>query len=137
MATSVLVILKLAEESYAADSSSAYNKAEDEARRSNAYPVVYPEPFNSIGCGYGPLNDYVRKQCSAVASELGLDSDFCIQSELQVTLYCGTKADYAKFVQTLGVRLQAVKGWVINSSQLWPGTDVTETPQGASRSPGM
>lgn len=132
MGTSSLIILKLAEERYAEDSSNAYSKAEDEAQRTNAYPVVYPEPFNEIGCGYGPLNDYVRKQCNAVAYELGLDADFCIQSELMVTLHCGAKADYAKFVKTLGERLQPVKGWVVNSSQLWPSTEVTEKPQGAS-----
>lgn len=132
MGASSLVILKLAEERYAEDSGNAYSKAEEEALRTNVYPVIYPEPFNSIGCGYGPLNDYVQKQCSAVVSELGLDADFCNQSELMVTLYCGSKADYDKFVRILGERLQTVKGWVINSSQLWPDNEVCNKPKGAS-----
>lgn len=112
------IIIKLDEERYAEDSGDAYSKAEDEAQRTNAYPVVYPEPFNSIGCGYGPLNDYVQKQCNAVASELGLECDYYIQSELMVTLHCGSNADYVKFLKILGERLEAVKCWVINASQL-------------------
>lgn len=119
MGTSSLIILKLAEERYAEDSGNAYSMAEEEAQRTNIYPVAYPEPFYSIGCGYGPLNDYVRKQCNAVASELGLDADFCIQSELAVTLHCGATEDYAKFTAMLGERLEAVKGWITNASQLW------------------
>ncbi len=122
---SSLVVLKLDEERYAVDSSNACSEAENEAQRTNAR-AVYPEPFNSVGCGYSPLNDYVRNQCSVVAAELGLDQEYCIQTELMVTLYCGTKADYAKFVTMLGARLQAVKGWVTNAAQLWPETQVAD-----------
>jgi len=124
---SSLVVLKLAEESYAVDSSSAYSKAEIEAERTNT-KAVYPEPFNSVGCGYGPLTAYVKQLCSTVAAELGLDHEFCIQTDLMVTLYCGTKADYAKFVKVLGDRLQAVKGWIINATQLWPETQAEGKP---------
>lgn len=122
---SSLVVLKLDEERYAVDSSNACSEAENEAQRTNAR-AVYPEPFNSVGCGYSPLNDYVRNQCSVVAAELGLDQEYCIQTELMVTLYCGTKADYAKFVTVLGARLQVVKGWIINAAKLWPTTSVED-----------
>lgn len=120
MGTTTLIILKLNEEGYAADSGDAYKKAEQDAMRTGQYPVVYPEPYNSIGCGYGPLADYVKRQCFELSNERRLDLEFCHQVELLITLYCGTQADYAEYTRMLGERLQGVKTWVLNAAELWP-----------------
>lgn len=122
MGTTGLVVLKLDEEAYAEASGGAYRRAEEAAQGSGQCPN-YPEPFNTIGCGYGPLAEHVKRLCSTLSLELGLDADFCHQTDLMVTLYCGTAADYAKFEKMLGERMQPVKEWVRNRAQLWPITE--------------
>lgn len=114
-----MVLLKLDEERYAEESGAAYEKAEREAQQSGRYPVVYAEPYRSIGCGFGPLNAYVRIQCSAVANELRLELAFCNHADLLVSLSGGSPKDCDGFVETLGERLQAVKTWIINRGPLW------------------
>lgn len=126
------IILKLAEDAYAEDSGNAYEMAEQEAERTGEYPVKYPEPYSTIGCGFGPLSTYVQKECDIVAAELNLDLEFCDQAELMVILYGGSKADHDQFAGTLGERLQAVKGWIANFSELWPDSEANDKPESPS-----
>lgn len=128
MATTNLVILKLAEERYALDSAAAYGNAEDEAKQTGTYPAVYPEPFNTIGCGFGRLSDHVRKHCDVVARELGLEADYCHQTDLLITVHCGTEDALARYRRTLGEHLEAVRAWIVNDSELWPPANGTRQP---------
>lgn len=113
------IILRLAEEWYAIDSGEAYEDAENKAARVDKSPD-YPEPFRTIGSGFGALNAYVKKHCGDIATELGLDIEFCNTVELIVTLYAGTDADYSKYVKVLGDRLHHVEKWILNFEKVWP-----------------
>jgi len=43
-----LAMIGIREDIYAAAASAAFEQAESNAE---SYPVLYPEPFNTIGCG--------------------------------------------------------------------------------------
>lgn len=118
------VFFRLAEEEYADASGKSCEAAEAAAMHANAYPVVYPEPFGSVGCGFGPLNTFVKAQCDAVASELHLDVEVCNQLELIVTLACGTRSEYEKFIKLVGDRVATVCEWILNAKDLWPDAAV-------------
>ncbi|MGF6440089.1 hypothetical protein [Paraburkholderia youngii] len=118
------VLFRLAEEEYADASGKSYEAAETAAMHANAYPVVYPEPFGTVGCGFGPLNTFVKSQCDAVASELRLDVEVCNQFELIVTLACGTRSEYEKFIKLVGERVTKVGAWILNAKDLWPASAV-------------
>lgn len=126
MGATELVIVNLDEESYAEVSARAYGAAESAAQRTGEYPD-YPEPFDTIGCGWGVLGEYVKQQCLALTSEQGLDVDICHQTDLMLTLHGGTAKEYAEYVEALEERLRPVKEWVVNRAGLWPGVKpVTE-----------
>lgn len=114
-----LIILKLAEEIYAGESAQACAAAEEAAAQTQQYPVVYPEPFQSLGCGYGPLMQFVLNSCLDLTSELGLDADFCSQTDLQLTLVNVPSAKYQKFMTVLATRLEPVRPWILNGHELW------------------
>lgn len=106
------VIIRLNEELYAADSGAAYARAEEGAAQTNNYPVVYPEPFNIVGCGYGSLNAFVLKQCSEVGSELGIEVDVCNQIEIILELYDPKGDGSNRFVDALNARLAHLHTWI-------------------------
>lgn len=60
-----ILVIKLAEESYANASSIEFDKAEQHANETKCYPATYPAPFGEIGCGYGALSDYVKNRLIA------------------------------------------------------------------------
>ena len=107
-----LIKVKVDEEAYADQSGAAYMAAEAAAAASNAYPVVYPEPFDTLGCGYGRAGEFVKKTCTNLANELGLDWECCHDTEVLVTLSCGTAADYLRYEAELPKRLDVVASWV-------------------------
>ena len=107
------VELRVDDDSYAAASSAAYQRAEENA---TSYPVVYPEPFNTIGCGWGRMTDHVEQLAKELADETGLDWDCCRQTTLQLTLYCGTPDIYAQFDRALAERLRPLIAWVASKS---------------------
>lgn len=109
MAISHLIEVKVDEEGYAAESGAAFSAAEEAA---TAYPVVYPEPFATLGCGYGLAGKFVQKTCTDLANERGLDWECCNQTEVLVTLSCGTAADYLRYEVELQKRLDIVASWV-------------------------
>ncbi len=128
MSAKKLMVLKLDEERYALDSGIACGKAEDEAQQTGQYPVVYPEPFKTIGLGYGRLSDHIRKHCDDVASELGLETEFCEQTDLLITVYGGTTNAFALFRSALSERLDTARAWIINDSELWPADVAARQP---------
>lgn len=103
---------ELAEEQYAAESGRVFDEAEKAGQQQGRHPE-YPEPFNTVGCGYGSLVAFVEKQCNLVTAEMNLDSDTCRQSELMMILYCGTKLQYEDWKRRVLLRLQPVEKWVV------------------------
>lgn len=124
------LFLRLDEERYAGDAGRTYDAAESHAAQMDSYPVVYPEPYNTVGCGFGRLNAYVKAECFAVATEFGLDVETCDQVELIVTLRGGSRDAYEKYVKLLGTRVTKVSGWILNARDLWPCSEThDETDQ--------
>lgn len=111
-AISHLVEVKLNEEGYSDASARAFQEAEAAAAAEEKYPVSYPEPFNTIGCGYGPLGEFTHKLAFDLSTELRLDLDTCHQTTLLLTLHAGSAEQYAKFERELLKRLEVVKTWV-------------------------
>ncbi|MBG6083198.1 hypothetical protein [Rubrivivax gelatinosus] len=97
------------EDGYAEASAEAYSLAESSA---TAYPVVYPEPFNSVGCGWGTAGKFVERCAQDTATALGLDWECSNNVEIQLTLYCGTPAQYARFRRQLAEKIQVIATWV-------------------------
>lgn len=103
------VEIKVDEEGYADASSDVYGQAEASA---TSFPVVYPEPYQTIGCGWGMAGEFVKRCAIDLANDLGLDWDCNHQIEIQITLHCGSPALYAEFRAQLGQKLQALEAWV-------------------------
>lgn len=100
------------EESYAEDSSDAYQKAEDLAAESDSYPCVYPEPFKTVGCGYGQLSAFVIKEATDLANQRGLDWEVNDSVEIQLSLFGGSIAAYVEFERQLKDKLAVVEQWL-------------------------
>ena len=101
--------VKANEEAYAAASGSAYERTEAAA---TSYPVRYPEPFATLGCGYGRVGAFVVRAGQEAANEAGLDWECTNQIHVQFTLSGGTEQQYAQFEKALQERLELVKKWV-------------------------
>lgn len=114
------IFVELANETYAKESGLAYELAEAAAAERNQYPVIYPEPFNTIGCGYGPLRKHAENVCMRLANELNVDWESGSDADIYVTLCNGNKASLEQFYSLLGDRLESIRDWVINYEQLWP-----------------
>lgn len=110
MPASHYVEISIEEDEYADAASRAYQSAEEAATGDQR--VAYPEPYNSVGCGWGTLGHHVEALAKGVASSLGLDWDCCHQTTLQLKLYCGTPQKYAQFEQKLVERIEPLKPWV-------------------------
>lgn len=67
------IFVELANKTYAQESRLAYELAEAAAAEKTQYPVIYPEPFNTIGCGYGALRKHAENMCTRLANELNVD----------------------------------------------------------------
>lgn len=105
-----LVMIGVRENIYAAAASSAFEQAESNAE---SYPVLYPEPFNSIGCGWGCAGNYVTKLAQTLANEMNLDWECCLQTDLFIIrLWCGNEKLYAIFERRLQERLSLVRPWI-------------------------
>lgn len=115
------LFLQLNEEQYASDSGAAYTAAESHAAQTGRYPVTYPEPYGSLGCGYGPLTAYVKRECCALAHEFRLDLRLCDQTELIITVSGASREVYERFVTLLGPRLKTVRAWIVNPPKEWSG----------------
>lgn len=101
--------LHIDEDRYAEASGQAFEHAEACAK---TYPVAYPEPYNTIGCGWGTLGRHVENLAQSLANELGLDWDCCHQTSLQITLYCGTPQQYCDLKRQLREATNPVRSWV-------------------------
>ena len=107
------IFFKLDEERHAEMSAAAFAAAEAAAERNGRYPVAYPALYETIGCGYGRLADYVRTCCSKLAADMALDLEICHQTDLIVSLYCGTKADYQEYLRRLAESMRPVGLWCL------------------------
>ena len=101
--------VKANEEAYAAASGTADERAEAAA---TSYPVQYPEPFATLGCGYGQAGAFVVRAGQEAANEAGVDWECTNQIHVQFTLFGGTEQQYAQFEKALQERLELVKKWV-------------------------
>lgn len=113
-----VIILKLNEEAYASDSGAAYEAAEILAVQTGQYPVVYPSPFDAVGCGFGSLNSHVVSQIGRVAGNLNIDFDLTNQVEIILTLYLQSKTSESSFIQALSANLADVSSWIKNGSEV-------------------
>lgn len=119
MAMGHWVELHVDEERYAEESGSEAERAERAAAEADAYPVIYQEPFKSVGCGYGMLGKHVEKAGVALANRMGLDWECCHQVTVGFTLYCGTAEQYREFEMALCQELESVRKWVRGDLAGW------------------
>lgn len=107
------IFFKLDEERHAEMSAAAFTAAEAAAERNGRYPVAYPALYETIGCGYGRLADYVRTCCSTLAADMALDLETCHQTDLIVSLFCGTTTGYQEYLRRLADKLRPVGLWCL------------------------
>ena len=107
------IFFKLDEERHAEMSAAAFGAAEAAAERNGRYPVAYPAIYETIGCGYGRLADYVRTCCSTLAADMALDMEICHQTDLIVTLYCGATIRYQEYLRRLAESMRPVGLWCL------------------------
>lgn len=123
MTHSYLVEVLIDEDGYAQDAGNVFAAAEAAAAAANAYPVVYPEPYNTVGCGYGVIGGHIERLATGIANDLGLDWDCCHQTNLLLTLYCGTPQRYAELVRELQSKTEFLRQWVVLSPNCRPQSD--------------
>lgn len=116
-----ILVIKLAEESYANASSIEFDKAEQHANETQCYQATYPAPFGEIGCGYGALSDHVKKQVDSIASELAMEVDVCHQVELMLMIYSNSESELSTFKTRLAESLIPLRSWILNPDEVLNG----------------
>lgn len=116
-----ILVIKLAEESYAKESASQFDEAEQNANVTQCYPVTYPAPFNDIGCGYGVLSDYVKKLVDSIARQLDIEVDVCHQADLMLMIYSNSESELITFKARLAESLRPLKTWILNPDEVLNG----------------
>ena len=107
------IFFKLDVERHAEMSAAAFGAAEATAERNGRYPVAYPAIYETTGCGYGALAEFVRTCCSRLAEDMGLDMEVCHQTDLIVILYCGTTTSYQEYLRRLAEAMRPVGLWCL------------------------
>lgn len=116
-----ILIIKLAQETYAKDSSLEFDKAEQHANLTQRFPAIYPAPFSEIGCGYGALSDHVKNQVDSIASGLAMEVDVCHQVDLMLMIYSNSESELSTFKTRLAESLRPLRSWILNPDEVLNG----------------
>lgn len=108
--THTCLFFKIDESLWEGESSAIVNEYYDKGM-----PDQHPEPYQSIGCGWGTLRQRMRDQAFALSGKLDIVTDEC--DGLMIAFDHATKAQAETYYSKLRAKFEPVKKYITNWSE--------------------